>query len=278
MTPPTKLSQEIVQQLEKTQAAPKPRWHFLLRNYVIWSLGAVSVVLGGVSVSVMIYMLQSNDWEIFIESNNPVLFMLGTLPYFWAGLLALMVGVALYNVRHTKTGYRYHGYTVILASIVVSVLLGVGLFASGVGRAVDHVLEDNIPVYSSVFVRKAHLHATPEHGLLAGAVHSVGDDSIRVIDIDGKEWTVLLERLREQDEEYLEHARIGAVVVMHGEQIDDTTFEALGLKSRPDAHPFGPKGKLRRPDLDDDDHNRDDELQSQIYRNGTKFRPGSVTP
>ena len=104
------------QVLEKIKnIRPTPRWQFLLRDYSVWILGAVSLALGSLSFSVVLFMLANNDWDIYSEiSNSFFKFLLITLPYFWLVffpqyplhinavffLVPYMIGLLIWPIMH----------------------------------------------------------------------------------------------------------------------------------------------------------------------------------
>ena len=52
--------QKLVAKIKQANIAPKPRWHFLLKNSVIWAAGTLSLLIGAGAASVMIYLFKYN--------------------------------------------------------------------------------------------------------------------------------------------------------------------------------------------------------------------------
>ncbi len=49
-----KLPQHIIEEIEKRRLAPRPRFHFLLKRGVFWTLAFLASVLGGIALTIII--------------------------------------------------------------------------------------------------------------------------------------------------------------------------------------------------------------------------------
>ena len=148
-------SKNILNIIKKKDIKLKPRWQFLLKDYVIWSVGAIALIIGGLAFSVIIYLLRYDDWSIYGQITGSIWeFILLTLPYFWLLILAVFILVTYYNIKHTKKGYRYSLPMIVIISIVASMVLGVLFSHAGIGRAIDDVLGEKAPLYTKIFNRQ----------------------------------------------------------------------------------------------------------------------------
>lgn len=178
------------QVLEKIKdIKPKPRWQFLLRDYSVWILGAVSLILGSLSFSVVLFMLVNNDWDIYAQlSNSFVKFLFTTLPYFWLVFLILFLLVAYYNFKNTKKGYKFPFYKISLLSIFSSMFIGMLLYNFGVAQVIEDSFNSRVPYYQDFFNTRKKIWAQTEKGFLAGFVTSLDGNKIIVQGIDGQVW------------------------------------------------------------------------------------------
>lgn len=185
--------QKLVAKIKEEKIAPKPRWHFLLKDYVIRITGTISLLIGAGAVSVMIYLFKYNGWEIQEQTNkNFWEFFLLTLPYFWIIFLGFFIFVLYYNLQHTKRGYRYSLWFIIATSILSSVLLGGVFFLLGLGEKIDNVLGEQAPFYNTVINRHLNFWFNPEEGRLIGIVNATNEDrSFELIDPSGEAWQVI---------------------------------------------------------------------------------------
>ena len=73
------ISKKILQKIRKEQIKPKPKWEFLLKNYVFWGAFILSIIVGGLASSVAIFRLVNNDWDIMHKlGHHPIFFGLKT--------------------------------------------------------------------------------------------------------------------------------------------------------------------------------------------------------
>lgn len=216
--------QKLVDKIKHDNITPRPRWHFLLKDYVVRITGTLALLVGSAAVSVMIYLFKYNDWEMQEETHKTLLeFFLLTLPYFWLILLALFIFLLYYNLKHTKRGYRYPVWFIAGAAFLVSVILGGVFYLAGLGEKIDVVLGEKAPLYEKVINRHFDFWFNPAEGRLIGVVLSKDDERAFVIlDPGGSEWQVTC-----KDERFpIEELRIKQPVNLIGSVIGDNEFQA----------------------------------------------------
>jgi len=187
--------QKLVAKIKQDNIAPKPRWHFLLKNYVIWAIGLLALLIGAAAVSVMIYLFKYNGWEIQEETHKSLWdFFLLTLPYFWIIFLSLFVFILYYNFKHTKHGYRYPVWFMVMASILSSIILGSLFFLAGLGEKIDNVLGERAPLYDIVINRHVDFWFKPEEGRLTGIITKEKDEQgLIIFDAQMNPWQVIMQ-------------------------------------------------------------------------------------
>ncbi|MFA6194487.1 MAG: hypothetical protein WC719_01915 [Patescibacteria group bacterium] len=223
--------QKLVEKIREEKMAPKPRWHFLLKNQVVWLAGALALLIGAVAVSVMIYLLKNNGWELQAQTNKSVLeFFLLTMPYFWIVFLGIFVFVLYYNVKHTTKGYRYPVWLIAVSGILASFILGSILFLFGVGQAIDNVLGERAPLYETVINRQLSFWFNPDEGRLAGVIVSeVADGNFYLVDPAGESWQITGQNLH-ADFYLSDFFKVGEPVNLVGEVIEENIFRADFIK------------------------------------------------
>lgn len=191
----SKFSQAILNKIKTEKIKPKARWEFLLKDYFVWILSIVFLVVGGLVVAVIIHVLNNNDWDLYEHlSNNFLKFVLITLPYFWIILLILFIFVVYYNIRHTKQGYHYSLVLIVIASIVASIALGSAFYNLGLGRKLNTLLTETVGPYSRVFCHNTVVWHRPELGMLVGEVIAVEDQVCYLVDINNNKWEIITTR------------------------------------------------------------------------------------
>lgn len=261
----TKLSESVLEKIEEKKIRPEPKWKFLLRDYFVWSFGIFSVLIGAAAFSVILYMLRASDWGLYENiDNNFFSFLIGSLPYFWIGILLVFIFAADYNFKHTKSGYKYKTYAVVLASIFISVISGALLFNIGAGRAIDNAFAERVPLYKHA-VNKMHkqrmMWDRPQEGFLSGVIVSMRDKrNFEINDLNDLLWLIDgggAELIHEKD------IVLGRGVRIFGKIIDDKIspkeFEAFKILPMPEKSwmkcgqpPHPPLHKINKNECDYD--------------------------
>lgn len=187
-----KFDSAILETIKEKKIEPKAKWTFLLKDYVVWALGLLSLLLGSVAVSVIIYMISNNDWDIYTElSGSLAEFILLTIPYFWIVFLLIFLFVINYNIKHTKKGYKFSLPLIFSASIFISVLLGALFFYAGLGRAIDDVLGENVSFYDTIINPRVRMWNNPKAGRLIGVIiEKVSDNEFYLHDMREERWLI----------------------------------------------------------------------------------------
>ncbi|MFA5155536.1 MAG: hypothetical protein WC453_03830 [Patescibacteria group bacterium] len=219
---------KLVAKIKAEKISPKPRWHFLLKDSVIWAAGTFSLLVGAGAVSVLIYFFKYSGWEMREAMHKSWgEFFLLTLPYFWIIFLGLFVFILYYNLQHTKHGYRYPVWFIISSSVLSSVILGGIFFLAGLGERIDNLLGVQAPFYNTVINRHLDFWFNPAEGRLVGIVTDKNDDnSFTIIDPSGNEWLVSADSCASSM--FLLHLREPVDII--GQVTDDHRFAARRIK------------------------------------------------
>jgi len=196
------LSERILARIERERLRPRPRWEFILKNIIFWGLGGLAIVFGAAAVSAGIFEAANADWQ-FWEATHATFFdfVLSVAPILWGIALLLFIAVGYYNIRRTKTGYRYPLSILALGAVLTSGGLGLGLYAGGVGRAVEEGIGSVAPFYHPILLEERAWWQEPARGALAGTVVSVasGTNAFILQDFSGALWQVDGDDLRTPD-------------------------------------------------------------------------------
>jgi len=193
-----KFDSSILDTIKEKNLKPKSKWTFLLKDYVVWALGVVSLLLGSIAMSVIIYLVKNNDWDIYTElSGSLAEFVLLTMPYFWIVFLIIFLLVINYNIKHTKKGYKLSLPIIFSASISISIFLGALLFNAGLGRAIDDVLGENVSFYDTIINPRVRIWNNPESGRLMGMiVEKVSDSEFYLVDLKDGRWLINIDNVK----------------------------------------------------------------------------------
>lgn len=144
----SKLKEQVLQDIKKNGLQPTSKFYFVTRNYFFWLLFVVSVIVGAFAFSSILFALLLNQeyWNALPFFSKSSLFI-QSVPFFWLGLLALFTASAWFNFKRTDGAHRRENATVVLASILFSMLLGVLLFRIGIAEHVQNMFNTHFTSY-----------------------------------------------------------------------------------------------------------------------------------
>jgi hypothetical protein len=220
------ISKNIIDQIKDKNIKPKAKWKFLLKDSVLIFSFISSVIIGGLAMSVIIFMLVSNDWELYKHLNhNSLKFLFKTLPYIWIAIFLAFMFVSYYNLKHTKQGYKYKLSIFILSNILISLLLGFAFFGMGIAKKIEKQALQKIPKYKELtYDEKVKLWDNNDEGILAGEILSIENNKEIIIkDIKENKWTVKLPK-------ELKKLGPGDRIGLFGEKTDNNNFTAKKVR------------------------------------------------
>ncbi len=220
----------ILERIDREGVCPRPRVWFQTRECVVWTLWLISVVIGALAVAVTLYAFVIRRYALFEVTHGSFWWSLATaLPYIWLFTFVGMAAFAVYNVRHTKRGYRYPLWQILLSSMVVSILAGFGLHVAGLGFVTDTMLGERLALYQSQQKYERQLWQQPAEGRLVAAWEGRTDDEQLIVmrDIDGVTWTVDVAEVDHDDYAMLQSGQLVKVLGFMGDS-SEPYFTACG--------------------------------------------------
>lgn len=215
---------KVVENIKTQHLLPRPRWHFLLKNSVLWACALVSTMLGGIALALMVFFYIDHDAVARVQLNDTLFEdLLEIIPLFWLGSLVALTVLSRYAVKYTTFGYRYSTARVVAFALIGSALIALMLHITEVGERMQDFLVERAPQ-----VIMGSQSAGPEKGFLEGAVQRLlSSDECELVDTSGKMWVVDLGPLDESERALL---RPGVRVIMRGSLEDSATFRAARLQ------------------------------------------------
>lgn len=240
----------VMDQIKKGAVKPRPKWQFVLAHVLLWSAFVGSVILGSIATSLVLRHFIAVEWGFLghIGRNSIHGFML-IVPYLWFAVLALVTFLAYFVFVHTKGGYRYKPWIVVVASIALSIVVGSVLYGVRAADYMEDRFREHIGPYDEWQQKRDKHWVAPERGILGGRIDELdGLSHFTLEDVAGNDWEVEV-----PDEELWagEDPREGIPVIIKGRQIDEDTFEAEYIRfgKRDFAHPKK-RGKRLKPPRD----------------------------
>jgi heme/copper-type cytochrome/quinol oxidase subunit 2 len=228
MTLDNKFGEEILHKIKDEKLQPKPRWQFLLKDYVVWAVGGLALFLGSAAMSLIFYMASHEDIGAYQRAGGkPLEILFLVVPFFWLLCLAFFVFIVWYNVKHTKKGYRYPLPIMLAVIIGASVLLGGIFYAIGFGEKVDDELGRRAPFYDRVMNPHVDFWSQPERGRLMGMIISQnGDNEYVLVNREREEWKLLTTDAKQLAGIKIE---VGRPINVLGKVSDDNIFQVTEI-------------------------------------------------
>ena len=221
------LSKEVLKKIKDKDLKPAPRWKFLLKKSFLWGALYFSLLIGGIATSIIIFMLLTNDWDVYRSVDSSFLeFLLKTMPYFWIGIFALFIFIAYYNFKKTSKGYKYKFSIIAAASIAVCLIVGGLLFSFGLAKRIENSILNTVPYYHQLSdTPRMKMWSQPEKGLLGGKIiKPPKKDLIEIMDFENKKWEVI------PPEEMKKPLKKDMLIQAIGEKLDEGTFKAQNIR------------------------------------------------
>lgn len=223
-------SQNAMDKIMRGEVKQVPRWHFVVRNIVLWTLGILCILAGALTVSLIIFTFVNSAFAmrgIAYKSfwQHTIIF----IPLLWIVGTLLFVGLFKFSVRHTNYGYKYPLLSILLVSFLSSVFIGIAFYFLGVSHMIDDILEMHFHTYHSVERRQARLFDNPEKGMLIGRIIQSDAESFMLVTPNGEKWRVMCGHVPQNKQ----HAIVdGSRFIVIGKKIDDDVFVACDVHKR----------------------------------------------
>ncbi len=177
------VSKNVLMKIKDNEIKPVPKWKFLLKNYFIWSLFIVNLIVGSISAGIVFLIISSGDLV-----NAP----LYSIPFVWIFLTTIFIAIAVYNFRHSERGYKHALWKVIMVNLSLSIIIGLFLNVFGVAQKLNSTFSENIPIYNHTMDMRSKIWQRPEEGYLAGQIIEINtDDNILILmDLNNDKWEI----------------------------------------------------------------------------------------
>jgi heme/copper-type cytochrome/quinol oxidase subunit 2 len=227
---PSSLADKIAAKLKKENITPKPKWQFLLRDYLLWSVFGINVLLGAMFFVVTSFSLRDNDWDIYKHLDQNFLeYIIMTMPYIRITALVVFIFLAYYNYKHTDRGYKYKTHWIIIMSVVVMGLIGGTLLLVGAEAKIERLFSRSLPFYDNLEERRIRVWHHPGKGLLGGEIVEINMDSEIVLqDCHNKNWQVDVQEVIWRGP--IGKPEMGRRIKVIGEQLGEDKFKAKEVR------------------------------------------------
>ena len=146
-----KNSDTLISKMKNQNLKPIPKWRFNLKGAVIWSSLLVSVILGGLAFSVVLFSIQQLGFDLISHmSHSKIEFLLGLLPFLWIILLIVFLIIGMISIKNSWKGYKFSPSKLLIINTAFSILLGTLFFIGGGAQLLENTFAVEIEFYESV--------------------------------------------------------------------------------------------------------------------------------
>lgn len=246
----------VLKRIDEEKVCPRSRLFFHSRECFVWFFWFVSVLIGALAIAVTEFVVGHHQYALYeLTHSSYITFLVDIIPYVWIVAFAVMTIVAVYNLKHTKRGYRWPVWMILASSMVLSFFGGTLMNILGFGHELDKQVGLHMSVmYTSQKDREMGWWQSPAEGRLVGVqVHTTMRPTSTLIfeDIHKKRWVVEISDLTDTERELLGSAD---EVRLMGMYYDDPveSFRACGafLSADNDALPGEQRFKEKQEIID----------------------------
>lgn len=148
----TDLKNIILNKISQGEIQPTSAWYFITRDYILYILTGLSILLGSLAVSSVLFQIVFESGPGTAMRPGPVVTLkayMYTIPWLWLVLFVILVLAAWLNYRHTRGAYKQHNIYIVAVVLLVSALGGVMLFKSGMAQIFESHMRSHVPAYGS---------------------------------------------------------------------------------------------------------------------------------
>lgn len=178
----------------------------------------------------ILFIIKQLDWDIYhYMGDSFVKTVFISLPYLWLIFLALFTGVAYYNFFHTKRGYRFKFISILLISLIISIVLGTGLYFNGFSENLQKIFSAKLPYYNQLVYSCEEQWMQPKRGLLAGTIIKIGlpENNFILEDLENNRWEIEANKVIWKGKIT---PVIGIKIKLIGKLINDNNFRAMEIR------------------------------------------------
>lgn len=220
--------ENILQQIEKEDIKPLPKWYFTSKNIVFWLSFLLMSVLGSVAFAIVLFSIQQADFQLLSHfKHSKIETVLTLIPYFWLSGLFLFTILGIFSFSKFKKSYKFSIWHIVEVNIVISAIMGTLVFLSNGAQFLERKFADTVPSYVSIEEQKTQHWMQPDKGFLAGKIVSSKTDTLYIIDFYAKKWHVYYHDIFIPPVLKLQK---NVKIKIMGNKLTDSTFQANQLR------------------------------------------------
>ena len=155
------IKQKVLDAIHERGITPLPRWHFVLKQMLLWAGLVTSCVIASFLVALLVF--QIGNYGMLPPRLAPL------FTGFTIISSLIFIALATYQVKQTKNAYRTEGWKFLAGILVLSFILGVVFFSVRLHERFEQVIPGGARFLGGVTTIE-NFWVDPDDGLLAGRV------------------------------------------------------------------------------------------------------------
>lgn len=216
---PQKFKNNVIQEIKEKNLKPLPGWFFVLKNILLWILGILAVLAGGLTLAGASFIKPFAVWqEASSMETSPIFFLINSLPLIWVLAMIAFTLLAYSHIKKTENGYRFSPLLILILIVVATLTTGGVMQAAGIDEKVDDVLSHNLPQYETIINPNVRFWSDPQAGRLWGKAISPEENGYqKFLDAKQKVWKVKADNSDRP-------LPVGETIKLKGEKKNNDTF------------------------------------------------------
>lgn len=214
----------VLDKIKQRDIKPKSRFSFLAKNYAFWLAAIISIIIGAVTISVMLFVILNQDWELMERVGGFWPFVVRILPFFWLVIFVLFSIIVFFEVRQAEGGYKYNMPIILVGYVAASALFGSILYACGAGNVIERSFVDHAPFYADIVRPRHEMWQHPEKGMLVGKIYDLDPELLELLDVKNESWNIDIKNLKIPPR--IPELEVGMMVRFFGEVVGEHEFRA----------------------------------------------------
>jgi hypothetical protein len=213
-------TEKILAAIETKQVTQRPKWYFILRNFILWIPGLLTTFLGAYTIAGILYGVLHVHLEnrLYADYPSQIIFTVA-IPMLWVVSFALFSIVTLSLVRKTNTGYRHTATQLLAISVACSIVIGILFYALTSASLAGPGMLYRYPTQHE----QQTMWNNPDNGRISGVITAVQATSSTVRDFNGELWSVDTTAVPTDQQKIL---HIGNAIRIVGTETDEHIFVA----------------------------------------------------
>lgn len=188
------ISENVIAKIKKEKIKPKARYIFVLKNLFLWLMGSISIILGAISFSLIIYLFTSQN-NLLLNSFGANIWeiLMALIPLFWLVFLISFSFLFYFNLKKTKRAYKYSPLLIFFIGLIISFVLGASFYLLGFSKQIDTYLADRVELrfYNHYLNPQMKFWSQPSKGRLSGNIIDIKDSFLLIKDQNNQTWELV---------------------------------------------------------------------------------------